>query len=465
VRRLAGPAGSPAGLLLATGSHFHGARRQAVLPEPRLIADLEGPAELLAEAAAGLPTGPALAEAQLVRLRRRGALVEDAASADADAAPAVPDLSDLLRRYRSIGVSSVEVARADPRLLPELQLGSWWSASPRARAVRRALLTAGPAATRLVGAVPHPLAWRTAGDAAFWSGVRSAARPGEWRRWTASSYSVLCYHRLAGDGTPGQEKMDQDPGRFRAQVRLLRLLRSHPLTLRELGAFHDGRQEVLPQRSVLLTDDDGFLDAVDPLVTAADRRPVAFVPTARVGGTNPGPQPPVAPGWGSGGEPLADWDDLARLVAAGGEVAAHGLHHLRLPELDDADLDRELVEPAAHVAARFPGAVTAVAYPEGRYDLRVRDAAQRAGYALGFATTSGRNGAGTDPWCLSRTAVDDADRLLGFLWKVLTGERVPGPLRPFLLRPDRAPRPATAPAGLNSAPPAAEGLSEEAAVR
>jgi hypothetical protein len=79
--------------------------------------------------------------------------------------------------------------------------------------------------------------------------------------------------------------------------------------------------------------------------------------------------------------------------------------------------------------------VPAVAYPEGRYDLRVRAAARRAGYVLGFSTTLGRNGAGTDPWCLARVPVADDDRLGAFLWKVATGEGVPGRLRRLLKRP------------------------------
>jgi peptidoglycan/xylan/chitin deacetylase (PgdA/CDA1 family) len=412
----------PAARFLRSDAHFHGARRTAVLPDARLVLGLDGAP---AVAAPDLPDGPARAEAELALLRRAGAAVEDV--------PAPVEAGDVVTRYRELGRSAAAVARAAPDLLPELQVGAWWSASPRARAVRRLLLAV--RAERLVARVPAPLAVRTAADAAFWRGVREAAAPPEWQRWTRSSYVALCYHRLAGEGRPGQENMDQSPRRFAAQVRALRLLRCHPLTLAEAADFHAGRRRVLPRRSVLLTDDDGFRDAIDPLVRAASRRPVAFVPTGRVGGTNPGPQPPVDPGWDSGGEPLASWQDLRRLVAAGGEVAAHGRLHLRLPELADDDLETELRVPLAELAEHLPGSVPAVAYPEGRYDLRVRAAARRAGYVLGFSTTLGRNGAGTDPWCLARVPVADDDRLGAFLWKVATGEGVPGRLRRLLKRP------------------------------
>jgi hypothetical protein len=43
----------------------------------------------------------------------------------------------------------------------------------------------------------------------------------------------------------------------------------------------------------------------------------------------------------------------------------------------------------------------------------------------GGATETGRNGAGTDPYCLRRVGVKDWDGPLSLLWKSLTGELVP----------------------------------------
>jgi hypothetical protein len=66
-----------------------------------------------------------------------------------------------------------------------------------------------------------------------------------------------------------------------------------------------------------------------------------------------------------------------------------------------------------------------LAYPHGSHDERVRAAAMRAGYRAAFTTKTGRNGAGTDPYCLRRIGVKDWDGPLSVLWKTVTGEQVP----------------------------------------
>ena len=75
------------------------------------------------------------------------------------------------------------VVRAEPDLLPHLQVGSWYAAGWRARLARRAAMPW----SRLAPAMPVDLA----ADVAFWSGVRRAATDREWQRLTSSSYVVL----------------------------------------------------------------------------------------------------------------------------------------------------------------------------------------------------------------------------------------------------------------------------------
>jgi NADH dehydrogenase len=88
--------------------------------------------------------------------------------------------------------------RADPTLLPELQIGGWFLARTRARLLRRLALRSGP----VVGVLPkvgigRTLSARVAADTVFWRGVRSQATDEEWRRLT-TGYAVVLYHRLAG---------------------------------------------------------------------------------------------------------------------------------------------------------------------------------------------------------------------------------------------------------------------------
>ena len=56
--------------------------------------------------------------------------------------------------------------------------------------------------------------------------------------------------------------------------------------------------------------------------------------------------------------------------------------------------------------------------------LRQIETEFRAG---GLLAVVGRNGAGTDRWCLRRVGVKAWDTQPAFLWKALTGENLPGP--------------------------------------
>ena len=377
---------------------------------------IEGDPALLADAAAGLPEGPARAEAIAVRLRERGAELTWGE-------PQPLGERELRAWARALGRDAPRQLRADPALLPFLRIGAWFNSSARVRAARRVR-------------IPLPGA-RLAADAAFWAGVREAATPEEWRRLT-SGYTALIYHRLAGEMKPGQERLDLPPERFRRQVALLRRLRFHPVSAAELAAFHAG-DATLPRRSLALTADDAFADCVAELLRCGDRRPLLFVPTEEVGGTAH---------W-AGGEPVSGWEELRELRAAGGELGAHSRTHASLPELADDALREEVA--GSLEAVRGPGLF---AYPHGRHDARVREEVRAAGAAAAFTTDVGRNGAGTDRFCLRRVGIKAWDTQAAFLWKALTGENLPGPWERRLRKRAGLPssRAGAAPGGRRRAP-------------
>jgi peptidoglycan/xylan/chitin deacetylase (PgdA/CDA1 family) len=357
---------------------------------------LSGPAALLAEAGAGLPDGAAKAEAVAVRLARRGVRLE---AGEPELLRTAGELAELAEAR---GASSVALVRADPSLLPSLELGGWYDTGLAGRLVRRAAIRAG---TARAGA--------TAVDAAFWRGVRRAATRAEWRRWTRSSYVVLVLHRVAGAAVPGQERLDLSPRRLRALRALLERLRYRPLGEDELLAFHAGG--ALPRRRYLLTVDDAFADAVAALLEAGAADAHVFVPTDAAG---------TAADW-LDGVPVASWEELAAFERAGGRVGSHGRRHVRLPELGDEALAGDLEASLAELGRRLERPSRLLAYPHGGHDARVRTAAAAAGYAAAFSTDPGRNGAGADRHALRRVSVKEWDRTPELLWKLLTGEPLP----------------------------------------
>lgn len=371
--------------------------------QPPVVARVSGDRDALREAAVGLPEGAASPEAIAVRIRRAGGKLEWGEP------ESFGDARSIVRFCRARGASSVEIVRAEPALLADLQLGSYFAAPATRRLLRRLLLAAH---------APAPAPLEIAADAAFWSGVRRTATPGEWQRLARDSYVGLYYHRIAGEGKPGQERLDVSPVVFEKQMRWLRRLRLRPLAPEALIAFHTDPQSTLPRRSVVLAADDGFRDAVLALGRHADLRPFVFIPTSAVGGSA---------GWVDG-EPVASWSELREFASRGGVIGSHGLTHVPFPELDATALAAELGESMRELRAQIPDAVPLLAYPHGRNDAKVRAAAAEAGYQAAFSSETGRNGAGTDRFELRRVELKEWDGPVAVIWKALTGELVPWPI-------------------------------------
>ena len=376
-----------------------------------MVAEVSGDPATLRDASNGLPVGAATPEAIAVRVRRAGGELEWGETQRLSGKAA------LLRVCRARGASSVALLRADPSLLPELQLGTWFQGRVFRRLVLRAVL-----GTRM----PPPLVRAQAAEVAFWSGVRSVATPREWHRLTRSSYVVLYYHRIAGERKPGQDRIDLAPHVFERQMRWLRRLRLRPLSIDELLAFHADPQAMLPPRSILVCADDAFRDTVVAFRRHVDLQPVVFVTTAAVGG--------AAPWEWADGEPIASWSELQDFVTAGGEVASHALSHTPLPSLDARALATELTESWRDLESHLERPLPLLAYPHGENDVAVRAAAAAAGYSAAFSSEAGRNGAGTDRYLLRRGGPKDWDGASAFTWKALTGESVPWSIERLRLR-------------------------------
>lgn len=108
--------------------------------------------------------------------------------------------------------------------------------------------------------------------------------------------------------------------------------------------------------------------------------------------------------------------DLAALPGAA--VGSHGVTHARLAECDERTLWRELVESRQYLEGVIGRPITAMSYPHGSANLRVRDAVKRAGYSLGVCSRFDINRGDRDPLLLCRTEIVSADSERVFLQKL-----------------------------------------------
>ena len=195
---------------------------------------------------------------------------------------------------------------------------------------------------------------------------------------------VLLYHSV---GDPLQENdygTAIAPELFAAHVGLLDRLRAD-FEPAPFDATRDGRR-------VAVTFDGGYRDVLTtaaPLL--ADKRiPMCLFATSAF--------------IQAGGSLYLSPAELKRLAGLPGvSIGSHGATHRRLTELGDAELKEELSSSRKYLEDLMGKPVTALAYPHGAVDRRVRDAAEAAGYRLGGTSRYGFNGPGRDPLLLCRT--------------------------------------------------------------
>lgn len=84
------------------------------------------------------------------------------------------------------------------------------------------------------------------------------------------------------------------------------------------------------------------------------------------------------------------WRQIEELARHGFEVGSHTLSHRDLTRLSEQDLMRELVVSRHEVEDHLGAEVRAIAYPFGKTDDRVIEAARGAGYKCGFVSAPNR---------------------------------------------------------------------------
>lgn len=98
-------------------------------------------------------------------------------------------------------------------------------------------------------------------------------------------------------------------------------------------------------------------------------------------------------------------------------IGSHGVTHTALAQCDDSILWQELYDSKSYLEDLIGKPVTAVSYPHGSVNRRVRDIAEKAGYVIGGSSMFGINKPSQDPLLLYRTEITASDGEKAFYQK------------------------------------------------
>ena len=135
---------------------------------------------------------------------------------------------------------------------------------------------------------------------------------------------------------------------------------------------------------VALTFDDAFVSVLEntvPILREYGLPAGIYVPTGYIG-RQPGWV--MAPDCPDHNETVMNEQQIVELDKEGFEILSHTVNHPNLTDLNDSDLETELNKSKQHLEQILGHDVLAVSYPHGASDVRVHEAAIKAGYTLGF---------------------------------------------------------------------------------
>lgn len=193
---------------------------------------------------------------------------------------------------------------------------------------------------------------------------------------------VLAYHGVGSPPADDRWGLLVEPDLLRAHVRALLRLGYRFVTAEQLVDEYAGRRP--PRGLAALTFDDGWLDGLTvaaPLLAELGVPATFYVNPGRWGGLHRDLAAPAGL--------LLTPEQTRALHDHGMAIGAHGMTHVDLRGLGDAELLDDLKRCRTEIEAVTGVPCRTLAYPYGAFDERVEAASAAAGYDLAFAWETG----------------------------------------------------------------------------
>jgi peptidoglycan/xylan/chitin deacetylase (PgdA/CDA1 family) len=206
---------------------------------------------------------------------------------------------------------------------------------------------------------------------------------------------ILLYHSVSDTPSSFISPYAVTPATFARHLDVIAESGAATLTVSDLrSALASGT--ALPQRPVLVTFDDGYLDTLTtaaPLLAERAMAMTAYVISGAVGGVSPG------------GDPMMSWSQVGELAGSGAEIGGHSHTH---PELDTVPAHRVRDEVAVckdRLEQQTGQQVRSFAYPHGYSSPRTRRVVEQAGYSSACSVKNALSSPFDPPYAISRLMV------------------------------------------------------------
>ena len=230
---------------------------------------------------------------------------------------------------------------------------------------------------------------------------------------------VLLYHSISEAASSEVARFAITPKVFDGHMRHLVEEGYSSMTVTQLLPVLQG-SDVLPERPVLVTFDDGFRDFLTNALAVMQRHGIVSTLYATTGFMGDG----QAPGTNRSGDEMLSWSELAEVARQGVEVGGHTHSHPMLDTLPHAAARDEIVRCKELIEQHTEKTVASFAYPHGYSSTWVRRAVAEAGYTSACAVKNAMSHTGDDRFAIARLMLEATHTRDDFL-RMLSGEGVP----------------------------------------
>jgi peptidoglycan/xylan/chitin deacetylase (PgdA/CDA1 family) len=177
---------------------------------------------------------------------------------------------------------------------------------------------------------------------------------------------VMMYHDILPEK---QVFFDVTPAEFEQHLKLIQEKGLTPITMDQL-MLHLRTGAALPEKPILLTFDDGYeghYTYVYPLLKKYNYPAVFSIYTVKVGKKM--------------GRSSVSWEQVREMAKDPLiTIASHSVNHKVMPDLTDSEVQFELQESKRILEAELGIPIRYFTYPEGKYNAKIAEAVQAAGY-------------------------------------------------------------------------------------